>query len=65
MKNVFNNILKYLHKYWDLNLSIILFILYIIIFFPYKIFDFIFKNKNKSGWKKVENYNLDTKYLPY
>ena len=69
MKNVIKIILKLLQKFWDINLSIILFIFYIIIFLPYKILNFFwFNNKKKlwkSWWLKVEKYNIKNKYLPY
>lgn len=62
MKNVIKNILKYLHKFWDLMLSIILFIFYIVSFLPYKLF---YRRKNKKWWMKAENYSMKNKNLPF
>ena len=65
MKNVINIILKLLKKIWDINLSIILFILYLFIFFPYKLFLFFKKQKKFIWWRKVDKYNINNKTLPY
>ncbi len=62
MKNVFNYLFKYLHKFGDLILSIILFLIYIIIFFPYKIFS---KKTISSWWRKAEKFNIKNKNLPF
>ena len=65
MKNVIKIILRLLHKFWEINSNIILFILYIIIFFPYKILFISRKWEDKKWWEKVEKYNINNKFLPY
>lgn len=65
MKNVIKKIWKWLHKFWDINLSIILFVLYIVVFLPYKVFSFFLKIEEKKWWQKVDKYNVDNKILPY
>lgn len=62
MKNVIKNILNYLYKFWDLILSIILFLFYIVLFLPYKLF---YKEKKKNWWLKVDDYNFKNKNLPF
>lgn len=65
MKAVFKTIWKILHKFWDINLSIILFILYMTVFLPYKFFSYFSKKEKNKWWEKVDKYNFNNKSLPY
>lgn len=65
MKNVIKKVSYWLKKFWDFNLNIILFILYIVVFCPYKFFSFFIRKTNNIGWQKVEEFNLKNKYFPY
>jgi len=62
MINVIKKVFYILKLFWDFILNIILFIFYLVLFFPYKLF---LKNKNSLWWKVVEKYSLENKNLPF
>lgn len=63
MINVIKKILELLKLIWDCILNIILFIFYIFLFLPYKIFKF--KDKEIKWWIRADKYDLDNKNLPF
>jgi hypothetical protein len=62
MINVIKKFSHILKLFWDFILNIILFIFYLVLFFPYKLF---LKKKNNLWWNTVEKYNLENKNLPF
>lgn len=65
MKNVIKYIFKWLKIFWDFNLSIILFVLYIVFFMPYKFVNLFIKERKDVWWINTEKYNDKNKFLPF
>ena len=65
MKNAINIVLKWLKKFWDFNLGIIIFIIYILVFSIYKFFNLFSKEKNIWSWEKNDAFCFKNKNLPF